>query len=679
MKQSVAIVTLQLLCFVSLLLLSTYASVFDDERYFLCNPTNNYTNGSIYGQNVNTTINSLASNASSDGFYITSVVGQDLDTVYGLVQCLYIISKEDCQTCVETAAKDIGNFCQNKKEAMIGYSNCSLRYSDRRFFSTPSNSPIAAFANTADVTYPDVFNPQLANLFKNLSSTAASSTLRFAVGTASYSDFASDNIYGMVQCTRDLSENSCSSCLQEIISVIPQCCRQSRGVRIFAVSCNLRHELYRFFLTTSTSISLPLSPPPPPPSLDRNSVPGATTNTTSSDGKKSTSKTMVVIVVSVAMAAMLVILVVCGCLFWRKAKKKVAGSDPDVHDHHERNMESLLIGLDTIKAATRNFSDEYKLGQGGFGPVYKGTLFDGTEIAVKRLSSNSGQGLIELKTEVMLVAKLLHRNLVKLLGFCLEEKEKLLVYEFLPNGSLDKILFDQNKRSSLEWERRYRIIVGIARGLLYLHEDSQLRIIHRDLKASNILLDEQMNPKISDFGLAKLFGDSQTRGNTTRIAGTYGYMAPEYARNGYFSPKSDVYSFGVLVLELVTGHKNSVFRDPTNLLSHAWLHWTNGTALEIIDPSLGDQWPRFEVLKSIHIGLLCVQEAAADRPTMSEIITMLSSYTITVAAPLRPAFFVSTGNFSTDSALDSGSSRTGDSRERERSVNDVTISELHPR
>ncbi|OMP06448.1 hypothetical protein COLO4_08121 [Corchorus olitorius] len=517
MKKSVAIVTLQLLCFVSLLL-STYASIFDEERYFLCNPTNNYTNGSIYGQNVNTTINSLASNASSDGFYITSV-GQNLDTVYGLVQCLYDISKEDCQTCVNTAAKDIGNFCQNKKEAMIGYNNCSLRYSDRRFFSTPSNSPIIGFANTADVTYPDLFNPQLANLFRNLSSTAASSSLRFAVGTASYSDFASNNIYGMVQCTRDLSENSCSSCLQEIISNIPQCCQQSRGVRIFAVSCNLRYELYRFFLTTSTSTSLPLSPPPPPP-LERNSVPGATTNTTSSDGKKSTSKSMVVIVVSVAIAAMLGILIVCGCFFWRKAKKKVAGSDPDVHDYHEKNMESLLIGLDTIKAATRNFSDENKLGQGGFGPVYKGTLFDGTEIAVKRLSSNSGQGLIELKTEVMLVAKLLHRNL-------------------------------------------------------------------------------------------------------------------------------------------------------------AWLHWTNGTALEIIDPSLGDQWPRFEVLKCIHIGLLCVQEAAADRPTMSEIIMMLSSYTITVAAPLRPAFFVSTGNFSTDSALDSGSSRTGDSRER--SANDITISELHPR
>ncbi|KHG02489.1 Cysteine-rich receptor-like protein kinase 6 [Gossypium arboreum] len=346
---------------------------------------------------------------------------------------------------------------------------------------------------------------------------------------------------------------------------------------------------------------------------------------------------------------------------------------------YEKTMESLLIGLDTLKTATANFSDENKLGQGGFGPVYKGKLFDGREIAVKRLSSNSGQGLAELKTEVMLVAKLLHRNLVKLLGFCLEEEEKLLVYEYLPNGSLDKILFDQGKRLRLGWERRYKIIVGIARGLLYLHEDSQLRIIHRDLKASNILLDEQMNPKISDFGLAKLFGESETQGNTNRIAGTYGYMAPEYAKHGLFSIKSDVYSFGVLVLEIVTGQKSSSFRNLTNLLSHAWLHWNNGTAEELIDPILNDPWPTFEAFKCIHIGLLCVQEDAADRPSMSDIITMLSSHSVTAPAPSRPAFFVSNGNFKTDSANEFGSGLSRSTDSIQRSVNEVTISELDPR
>ncbi|XP_059451120.1 lysM domain receptor-like kinase 10 [Corylus avellana] len=178
------------------------------------------------------------------------------------------------------------------------------------------------------------------------------------------------------------------------------------------------------------------------------------------------------------------------------------------------------MDLSILKVATDNFSDAHKLGEGGFGPVYKGKLLDGREIAVKRLSRSSAQGLEELRTEVLLVAKLLHRNPIRLLGFCLEEEEKLLVYEYLPNGSLDKFLFDQSQRFYLEWERRSKIIVGIARGLLYLHEDSQLKIIHRDLKASNILLDECMNPKISNFGLARLIGGSHTHANTNRIAGT---------------------------------------------------------------------------------------------------------------------------------------------------------------
>ncbi|XP_021284759.1 cysteine-rich receptor-like protein kinase 10 [Herrania umbratica] len=672
MMQPIVTVTLPLLLFFSLLS-SIHAYVADQERYFFCDGTGNDTTRSIFGQNVNTTLSSLAANASLNGFY-TTTVGQDLDKVYGLVQCRGDVSKEDCQACVDTAAKEISQFCPNKTEAMIGYNNCSLRYSDWHFFSTASNSPIIPFYNTRNVTDPDLFDRQLADLFRNLSSTAANTTSKFAVGSTSYSDFS--DIYGMVQCTRDLAENSCSSCLQAIIGYIPQCCNQRQGARIFTMSCNLRFELYTFFQASSPPTSQLLPPPPPP--IEPKSSPGSTTNSTSSQGKQNTSKAMVIVAVtSLGSVALLVILIICGCFFWRKAKKRAA----DDHDDYETNMESLVIGLDTLKDATRNFSDEYKLGQGGFGPVYKGTLLDGREIAVKRLSSNSRQGLEELKTEVMLVAKLLHRNLVKLLGFCLEEEEKLLVYEYLPNGSLDKTLFDQSKRFSLEWERRHKIIVGIARGLLYLHEDSQLRIIHRDLKTSNILLDEHMNPKISDFGLAKLFGESQTQGNTNRIAGTYGYMAPEYAKNGHFSTKSDVYSFGILVLEIVTGRKNSTFRSSINLQSHAWLHWTNGTTLELLDPVLSDQWPKFEVMKCVHIGLLCVQEAAADRPTMSEIVMMLSSYSITAPAPSRPAFFVSNENRTTHSAVHSDSSQSADSNPdlRQQSVNEVTISELHPR
>ncbi|XP_065629357.1 G-type lectin S-receptor-like serine/threonine-protein kinase At4g27290 [Quercus suber] len=220
------------------------------------------------------------------------------------------------------------------------------------------------------------------------------------------------------------------------------------------------------------------------------------------------------------------------------------------------DMEVTFFTLATIATATDNFSSNNKLGEGGFGLVYKGTLVDGKEIAVKRLSRSSGQGLNEFKNEVILIAKLQHRNLVRLLGYCIEGDEKILIYEYMLNGSLDSFIFDQTRAKVLGWSMRFDIIHGIARGLLYLHEDSRLRIIHRDLKASNVLLDSKMIPKISDFGMARIVGGDQTEGNTRRVVGTYGYMAPEYAINGIFSVKSDVFSFGILLLEIISGKKN---------------------------------------------------------------------------------------------------------------------------
>ncbi|KAK9284928.1 hypothetical protein L1049_024109 [Liquidambar formosana] len=267
---------------------------------------------------------------------------------------------------------------------------------------------------------------KLGNLVQNLSTDAGFSPSRFAVGVAKYTDIV--NIYAMMQCTSDLAVSSCLSCLQVMTSHISISCDGKFGCRIFSISCNLRFEIYSFFLslppTPRAQVGSSLYPPP----LEGNS--------TGRDGKKNTSRTIIIVTIPAAVA-LVVISVICGGLLWRKTNRERAG----VHQDGDENMESLLIGLSTLKSATRNFSDEYRLGAGGFGPVYKGKLSNGREIAVKRLSRSSGQGLEELKTEVTLVAKLLHRNLVRLLGFCLEEEEKLLVYEYLPNGSLDKILF----------------------------------------------------------------------------------------------------------------------------------------------------------------------------------------------------------------------------------------------
>ncbi|MBA0798966.1 hypothetical protein Gohar_009511 [Gossypium harknessii] len=306
-------------------------------------------------------------------------------------------------------------------------------------------------------------------------------------------------------------------------------------------------------------------------------------------------------------------------------------------------IEVPFFHLESILSATRNFSNANKLGQGGFGPVYKGKFPGGQEIAVKRLSSGSGQGLEEFKNEVVLIARLQHRNLVRLLGYCVAGDEKMLLYEYMPNKSLDSFIFDRKLCVLLDWDMRYRIILGIARGLLYLHQDSRLRIIHRDLKTSNILLDEEMNPKISDFGMARIFGGKETSANTNRVVGTYGYMSPEYALDGLFSFKSDVFSFGVVVIEIISGKRNTGFYQPEqslSLLGYAWHMWKTGKAMDLLDQTLRESCKADELLKCLNIGLLCVQEDPGDRPTMSQVVFMLGSENASLPAPKQPAFVV---------------------------------------
>ncbi|KHN38600.1 G-type lectin S-receptor-like serine/threonine-protein kinase [Glycine soja] len=332
------------------------------------------------------------------------------------------------------------------------------------------------------------------------------------------------------------------------------------------------------------------------------------------------------------------------CIFVIYRVRRSIADNFKTKENIERQLKDLdlpLFDLLTITTATYNFSSNSKIGHGAFGPVYKGKLADGQEIAVKRLSSSSGQGITEFVTEVKLIAKLQHRNLVKLLGFCIKRQEKILVYEYMVNGSLDSFIFDKIKGKFLDWPRRFHIIFGIARGLLYLHQDSRLRIIHRDLKASNVLLDEKLNPKISDFGMARAFGGDQTEGNTNRVVGTYGYMAPEYAVDGLFSIKSDVFSFGILLLEIICGNKNRALchgNQTLNLVGYAWTLWKEQNVLLLIDSSIKDSCVIPEVLRCIHVSLLCVQQYPEDRPSMTFVIQMLGSET-ELMEPKEPGFF----------------------------------------
>ncbi|KAI3811986.1 hypothetical protein L1987_16686 [Smallanthus sonchifolius] len=331
-----------------------------------------------------------------------------------------------------------------------------------------------------------------------------------------------------------------------------------------------------------------------------------------------------------------------------------------------------VFNFETLVSATRNFHPDNKLGQGGFGPVFKGKLDSGEEIAVKKLAQTSHQGKREFVNEAKLLARVQHRNVVSLLGYCVSP-EKLLVYEYVPNESLDKLLFKSRTRDTLDWKRRYDIISGVAKGLLYLHEDAHDCIIHRDIKASNILLDENWVPKIADFGMAKLYPEDQTHVNT-RIAGTNGYMAPEYVMHGNLSIKADVYSFGVVVLELISGQKNYTFDlDPEcqNLLEWAYKMYKKGEGLEILEPVLASTANPDQVATCIKIGLLCAQFNHHRRPMMNRVVLMLSRKPGTLDEPTEPGYLGSRHRRSRGPATSSssdGMSRGSNSQSRSTST-----------
>ncbi|XP_026425318.1 putative receptor-like protein kinase At4g00960 [Papaver somniferum] len=672
----VSIFFICLFCFSNLLITIRYTTA---QEYFnhLCLGAN-YTNGSKFQSNLNILFPSIIQNR-----YYNATVGQSPDTVYGSIQCRGDVTLDACQNCVQMITqvnKEFDN-CPNSKQAIVWYDTCMLRYSDQDYFTIMLEGPRYYLVNRNNVPNPSQFKPILNDLLTGLFGEAGSSGFYTNFATADKDITNRTKLYGLVQCTADIPSSSCSRCLFRAMDVLPGCCDGKEGARVIGPSCMLRYELYSFYESTITSSTPPLSSPTPL------KLPSSTNTTVANANKNNSSKLTISIVVPSVVALVFAIASGFFCFRRKRTQKKKYNY---VDDETPVTAESLQFNFSTISAATDNFSEANKLGEGGFGSVYKGTLPDGRDIAVKRLSKYSGQGDHEFKNEVTLVAKLQHRNLVNLVGFSLAGEEKLLIYEYMPNASLDQFLFDPTKCTQLDWERRFKIIAGISRGLVYLHEESRLKIIHRDLKASNILLDMDMNPKIADFGMARLFVHDQTQERTSKIVGTYGYMAPEYIMHGHFSVKSDVFSFGVLILEILSGHKNSSFYQSDvaqDLLSYVWRHWNDGSAIEILDPTLKDTYSRNEVVRCIHVALLCVQENIADRPTMPTVIHMLNSYSATdPALPLSPAFFIgSTVNMEPQSNLgyseEQGSSKNESvtSEVGAGSVNGVTISELDPR
>ncbi|WJX67783.1 hypothetical protein P8452_52220 [Trifolium repens] len=333
-------------------------------------------------------------------------------------------------------------------------------------------------------------------------------------------------------------------------------------------------------------------------------------------------------VVGIVVAAITIIILVFGILWWKGCFGKKNSLERDLKS---LDIQTGLFTLRQIKAATNNFHISNKIGEGGFGPVYKGCLSNGTLIAVKQLSSKSRQGSREFLNEIGMISALQHPYLVKLHGCCVERDQLLLIYEYLENNSLARALFGPEEHQiKLDWSTRQKICVGIARGLTYLHEESRLKVVHRDIKATNVLLDTDLGPKISDFGLAKLDEEDKTH-ISTKIAGTYGYMAPEYAMHGYLTDKADVYSFGIVALEIVSGRSNTLYpskEEAFYLLDWAHMLKEKGDLMELIDRRLGSDFNKKEAMVMIDVALLCTNVTSNLRPSMSSVVSMLEGTTV---------------------------------------------------
>ncbi|KAH1036032.1 hypothetical protein GYH30_055814 [Glycine max] len=581
---------------------------------------NKITTDITFLSNLKTLLSFLSSNSTIKTSFKTTV-----STIGGLFMCLGDLSLTLCQLCVQDAIQRISSVCPYSKEAIIWYNHCLLRYNDTPSYSTlNTSSPSYRDFHTLNTTKPNqlqsFFTWTLANtLYKVQYETDDSTIKNYAKKEEKLNDH--QTLYTLAQCTPDLVNHDCQDCLENIFKYeIPWCCMESPEGQVLYPSCFIKFGLSPFYTDASQ---------------DEARRP-ATGN------KKPRPRTIIFIVVPIVIST--VLFSFC-CYLLRGIKRRKDNYKTPLTKNfvpESITLEGLQFDLTTVKVATNNFSHENKIGKGGFGVVYKGTLCDGRQIAVKRLSTSSKQGSIEFENEILLIAKLQHKNLVTFIGFCSEEQEKILIYEYLPNGSLDYLLFG-TRQQKLSWQERYKIIRGTASGILYLHEYSRLKVIHRDLKPSNVLLDENMNPKLSDFGMAKIVEMDQDCGNTNRIAGTYGYMSPEYAMFGQFSEKSDVFSFGVMILEIITGKKNVKFNELDNieegLIGYVWRRWKDQEPLSILDSHIKESYSQMEVLKCIHIGLLCVQEDPNIRPTMTTVISYLNNHSLELPSPQEPAFF----------------------------------------
>ncbi|XP_057855630.2 cysteine-rich receptor-like protein kinase 2 [Cryptomeria japonica] len=555
------------------------------------NPPNNQ---SLFEQISDNALASVVKEVGPSGFATTDEVASTettTDSIYVLAQCRKDKSSVDCLNCIKLAENQIRNCSSVSAKAF--YDDCYLRYENGNFYEVYTDATHKQVCGTVDATASSLFSATGRSLISDLCTATPRMKDYFAAQTRQGP--SNTTIYGLAFCLLSIKRDSCESCLSIAQENINKCFPSSEG-RAIDAGCYLRYDSKPFYPSNATiELAHFLS-----------------------TGKKKVSSA-VWIIIGVVGGVFLLGLLTYLHVFRKQKQADIEGAT------ELRGPEDFDFKI--LKKATNNFDQANKLGQGGFGEVFKGTLKNGKVVAVKKLTlGRSVHPISEFESEVKLISNVHHRNLVRLLGCCRKGQERLLIYEYMPNSSLDRILFGKNKRL-LSWKERFNIILGTARGLAYLHEEFHVCIIHRDIKSSNILLDDNFQAKIADFGLARLFPNDKTH-ISTRFAGTLGYTAPEYAGQGKLTEKADTYSFGVVVLEIISGRKSIDLKQLPHmqyLIQWVWSLYEDNKILEVVESEKEmEGYSEEEVLKVINLALLCIQVSAKHRPSMSEVVTLLS-------------------------------------------------------
>nr|XP_027098199.1 cysteine-rich receptor-like protein kinase 2 isoform X1 [Coffea arabica] len=621
-------------------------------------------NTTLFVPNFVATMENISDQMRSKGFGV-SITGKGPDTNYGLAQCYGDLSLLDCVLCY-AEARTVLPQCFPFNGGRIFLDGCFMRAENYSFFQEfkgPQDHAVCGNRTRKSSTFQEAARRAVLQ-----AATGAPNSNGYARAALQVSGTSNESAYVLADCWKTLNANSCRACLENASKSILGCLPWSEG-RALNTGCFMRYSDINFL----------------------NPIPGS---------GRSRGTVVVIVVAAVSSAIVLAVGAIIGAYFWKnkRIQKKRKGSNDAEKLVKTLHDSSLNFKYSTLEKATGSFDEANKLGQGGFGTVYKGVLPDGREIAVKRLFFNNKHRAADFYNEVNIISSVEHKNLVRLLGCSCSGPESLLVYEFLPNKSLDRFIFgkyrlyikgldskfnfksflrqdivdrnrafgpyyinvvlelndklhyltdvtDANKGKALNWEKRFEIIIGTAEGLVYLHENTKCRIIHRDIKASNILLDSRLRSKIADFGLARSFQEDKSH-ISTAIAGTLGYMAPEYLAHGQLTDKADVYSFGVLLLEIVSGRQNNRSKTTEysdSLVTIAWKHFLQGKVEELFDPNLMLQNylnmnVRAEVLRVVHIGLLCTQEIPSLRPSMSTALRILAKKDEQLPTPTNPPF-----------------------------------------